>query len=128
MSGAVPRAASPADRPHDPTPQGEGLAGCANPARGEAELRVAGEILVLRPSFSALVAAEGELGPLFALVERAAEGRLGLAEMIGLFWHCLRARPDGLSRDGFAEAVTARGLAANTPVLKLLLGQILAGR
>ena len=37
----------------------------ANPARGEAELRVAGEVLVLRPSFAALVEADGELGPIF---------------------------------------------------------------
>ncbi len=48
----------------------------ANPVRGEAAIRVAGEMLVLRPSFAALVAAEQELGPLFALVERAAAGRL----------------------------------------------------
>ena len=34
----------------------------ANPARGEASIRVAGETLVLRPSFAALVAAEAELG------------------------------------------------------------------
>jgi len=100
----------------------------ANPVRGEAELRIAGEVLVLRPSFSALVAAEGELGPLFALVERAADGRLGLSEMVALFWHCLRERPVGLSRDAFAEGVTARGLAASTPALKVLIGQILAGR
>ena len=39
-----------------------------NSVRGEAVL--AG--YHLRPSFVALVAAEGELGPLFALVERAA--------------------------------------------------------
>ena len=38
----------------------------ANPARGEAALRVAGEAVTLRPSFAALVAAEGEVGPLFA--------------------------------------------------------------
>ena len=100
----------------------------ANPARGEAELRVAGEVLVLRPSFAALVAAEGELGPLFALVERAADGRLALSEMVALFWHCLRERPEGLNRESFAEGVTARGLAANMPALKALIGQILAGR
>ncbi|MDP5280002.1 gene transfer agent family protein [Sphingomonas sp. DG1-23] len=105
-----------------------GREGSSNPARGEAALRVGGEMLVLRPSFAALVAAESELGPLFALVERAAEGRLGLSEMVGLFWHCLRERPEALTRDGFAEAVTGCGLAANTPVLKVLLGQILAGR
>lgn len=100
----------------------------ANPARGEAELRVGGAILVLRPSFQALVAAEAEVGPLFALVERAAEGRLGLAEMVALFWHCLNEPPAELTRDAFGEAVAARGLAAATPALKVLIGQILAGR
>ena len=100
----------------------------ANPARGEAVLRVAGEVLVLRPSFSALVAAEQEIGPLFAMVERAAEGRLGLGEMVALFWHCLRERPEGLTRDAFADGVTRGGLAAATPALKMLIGQILAGR
>jgi hypothetical protein len=97
-----------------------------NPARGEACLRVAGETLVLRPSFAALVAAEAELGPLFALVERAADGRLALAEMVALFWHCLVERP--MPREDFAEGVAAGGLAAATPALKVLLGQILAGR
>lgn len=100
----------------------------ANPARGEAALRVAGVELVLRPSFGALVAAEQELGPLFALVERAADGRLGLGEMVALFWHCLREVPEGLTRQAFGEGVAAGGLAAATPALKLLLGQILAGR
>ena len=100
----------------------------ANPARGEAELRVAGEVLVLRPSFSALVAAEAEIGPLFALVERVASGSLGLGEMVGLFWHCLRERPEGLTREAFGEGVARGGLAAATPALKMLIGQILAGR
>jgi hypothetical protein len=48
----------------------------ANPYRGEASLDVAGEKLVLRPTFGALVAAEEELGSLFELVERAAAGAL----------------------------------------------------
>lgn len=100
----------------------------ANPARGEATLRVGGAELVLRPSFSALVAAEQEVGPLFAMVERAADGRLSLSEMVALFWHCLAERPEGLTREGFADGVAVRGLAANTPALKLLIGQILAGR
>lgn len=100
----------------------------ANPVRGEAVLRVAGVELVLRPSFAALVAAEAELGPLFALVERAADGRLGLGEMVALFWHCLRERPEGLTREAFGEGVAAGGLAVATPALRTLLGQILAGR
>lgn len=96
--------------------------------RGEAELRVGGEPFVLRPSFAALVAAEGELGPLFALVERAAEGRLGLGELAALFWHCVQERPEGLTREAVGEAVVAAGLAAVTPALRILLGQILQGR
>ncbi|MES2442785.1 MAG: gene transfer agent family protein [Pseudomonadota bacterium] len=100
----------------------------ANAARGEAALRVAGETLVLRPSFTALVAAEAEIGPLFALVERAAEGRLGLGEMVALFWHCLDAPPAGMTREAFGEGVALGGLAAATPALRVLVGQILAGR
>lgn len=96
--------------------------------RGEAELRIGGTAFVLRPSFAALVAAEGELGPLFALVERAADGRLGLGELACLFWHCLSERPAGLTREAVGDAVVAAGLAAVTPALRVLLGQILQGR
>lgn len=100
----------------------------ANPLRGEAELRVDGQGLVLRPSFAALVAAEEELGPLFALVERAADGRLRLDELAALFWHCVRDRPPALTRAAVGEAVVAQGLAGVTPALRVLLGQILQGR
>jgi hypothetical protein len=100
----------------------------ANPARGEASVRVGGVNLVLRPSFAALVAAEQEIGPLFALVERAAAGGLGLGEMVALFWHCLCDRPEGMTRERFGDGVVAGGLAAATPALKTLLAQILAGR
>lgn len=100
----------------------------ANALRGEAELCVDGAVLVLRPSFAALVAAEAELGPLFALVERAADGRLGLGELASLFWHCVQGRPAGLTREAVGEAVVAQGLAAVTPALRVLLGQILSGR
>ena len=98
-----------------------------NPARGEAALLVGGETLVLRPTFSALVAAEEELGPLFALVERAAGGGLRLSEMAALFWHCAAGAPEGVSRERIGEAVAELGLARVTPVLKVLLGQILSG-
>jgi len=96
----------------------------ANPARGEA----AWDGLRLRPSFAALVAAEEELGPLFALVERAADGGLRLSELAALFWHCLDPRPEGLSRADFSERLAEHGLAAATPALRVLLGQILKGR
>jgi hypothetical protein len=100
----------------------------ANPARGEAALDVGGDTLRLRPTFTALVAAEAELGPLFALVERAAAGELRLAELVALFWHCIDARPERLTRAMLGEAIVERGLAAATPVLRVLLGQVLQGR
>ena len=100
----------------------------ANPIRGEASVRVAGETLVLRPTFGALVAAEGELGSLFALVERAGEGRLTLAETVALFWHCLHAAPEAVTRDRLGEAVVAGGLTAAMPALRTLLEQVLGGR
>ena len=100
----------------------------ANPHRGEASIIVAGETLLLRPSFTALVLAEEELGSLFALVERAAEGRLSLGEIAALFDHLSRSRPKAISRDMIGEAVVAIGLAKVAPVLRAVLGQILKGR
>jgi tail tube GTA-gp10-like protein len=100
----------------------------ANPARGEASLRVGGEAILLRPSFAALVAAEAELGPLFALVERAAEGRLTLSEMTALFFHCADGRGEGCTRERIGQAIAEQGLAKATPALKTLLTQILQGR
>ena len=100
----------------------------ANPHRGEASLEVAGETLVLRPSFSRLVAAEQELGPLFALVERASEGKLGLEEIAALFDHLSAGRPVAISRERIGEAIVEKGLAGIMPALRALLGQILKGR
>ena len=99
-----------------------------NPVRGEAALVIAGEAWTLRPTFTALVAAEEELGSLFALVERAAGGGLKLAEMVALFWHCCAPqagqRP---TRDQIGEAICASGLASVTPPLRLLLEAVLKG-
>jgi hypothetical protein len=98
----------------------------ANPLRGEAVLPIAGIPHLLRPTFTALVAAEEDLGPLFALVERAGAGQLRLGELATLFWHCLAA-PDGLTREAVGEAVVAQGLAACAAPLRTLLAQILKG-
>ena len=97
----------------------------ANPARGEAAILVDGEHVVLRPSFEALVAAEEELGPLFALVERAADGRLALNETAALFWHCAGG---AVARERIGQVLVEMGLAKAAPVLRTLLGQILQGR
>lgn len=100
----------------------------ANPHRGEASLQVAGERLVLRPSFGALVAAEQELGPLFELVERASEGKLKLQEIATLFDHLSGGRAPGITRERIGEAVVDTGLARISPVLRVVLGQILQGK
>jgi hypothetical protein len=100
----------------------------ANPYRGEASIEVGGEILVLRPSFSALVAAEEELGSLFELVERAAEGQLKLQQIAALFDHLSRGRPEAITRERIGEAVVEKGIAGVAPTLRLVLAQILQGR
>ena len=98
----------------------------SNSIRGEASLAIEGVPHRLRPTFDALVRAEEELGPLFALVERAGEGQLRLAEIAALFWHCLERR-EHVSREAVGRAVVAQGLAASTAPLRVLLGEILKG-
>jgi len=98
-----------------------------NRFRGEASLPLVGSPRLLRPSFAALVAAEDELGPLFALVERAGAGQLRLAELTALFWYCLADR-SGLNREAVGEAVLAMGLAEASKPLRVLLAQILQGQ
>lgn len=99
----------------------------SNPVRGEAAILVDGAPRLLRPSFDALVRAEEELGPLFALVERAGEGQLRLSEIAALFWHCLADRAD-LTREAVGDSVVAMGLAEAAKPLRVLLGEILRGR
>ena len=99
----------------------------ANPQRGEATLCIDGRNVALRPSFAALVAAEDELGPLFALVERASEGQLRLTEIAALFWHCCTAQAE-YSRQAVGDAVLNIGLAGAAAPLRELLKQILQGR
>lgn len=98
----------------------------ANPLRGEASLVVAGKPHVLRPSFENLVAAESELGSLFALVERAASGALTLTEITALLWHCLPAqgRPE---RALVGRSVLEMGLVKATQPVRTVLAQILEG-
>ena len=98
----------------------------ANPVRGETALVVAGVTHVLRPSFESLVLAEAELGSLFALVERAAQGALTLTEMSALVWHTLppETRPD---RAAVGQALLAMGLVAATQPVRAILAQVLQG-
>ncbi|KPF63004.1 GTA-gp10 family protein [Porphyrobacter sp. AAP60] len=102
------------------------MTAAANPLRGESGLQVAGVTYVLRPTFESLVLAEAELGSLFALVERAAQGGLTLTEMITLLWHSLpgETRPD---RAAVGQALLAMGLVAATQPVRAVLAQVLQG-
>jgi len=98
----------------------------ANPHRGETSIVIGGRSYVLRPSFEALVAAEEELGSLFALVERASEGQLSIAQMAALVWHCLPAaeRPE---RRTVGDALLEMGLIKATQPVRTILAQVLKG-
>ena len=104
------------------------MSGLVNALRGEASLVLNGIETKFRPSFSALVAAEQEIGPLFAQVESAAAGKIKFGDIVALLWHCLAPGAPPLTRESFAEAVVEAGLSAVTPALRTLLTQILAGK
>ena len=102
----------------------------ANALRGEASLALSGQTVRLRPDFTALVAAEEELGPLLALVDRAGAGQLRLAEIATLFWHCLdnsSGNTPAITRDAVGAAVASCGLAGAAKPLRVLLSEILKG-
>jgi hypothetical protein len=82
---------------------------------------------LLRPTFGALVAAEAELGSLFAVLERAAAGQARMAEMAALFWHC-RADPEEMERGRFEAALLDAGLATLLPPFRALLSGVFGGR
>lgn len=103
----------------------------ANPWRGEIGLDLLDGYVLFRPSFEALVAAEGEIGSLFGFVEKASESQMKLADVVALFWNCSSVKNNAqppLTREAFSEALIALGMAQLAPVLKHLIGQILQGR
>lgn len=96
----------------------------ANPLRGEVDLELPGLLVRLRPTFGALVAAEGELGSLARVLERAGDGDARLADAAALFWHC--AAFDG-ERVEFEQRLAEAGLARLLPVYRRLLSLIFTG-
>jgi hypothetical protein len=100
----------------------------ANPARGETALMLGGQSYTVRPTFQALVAAEQDVGPLFALVEKAAAGQLSLLDTVSLIWHCLHDKPDAMTREALGELIAETGIGMLSPLLQSLLGQIIKGK
>lgn len=104
------------------------IAKVANSARGEAQIITAEHSYILRPSFGALACAEGEIGSLFDFVERAADGKALLTEIIALFWHCAILPDATIDRDIFSQQMIGIGMVGLTPALKIILRQILQGQ
>jgi hypothetical protein len=102
-------------------------AGEVNPVRGEVALRLGEQTVCLRPSFSALVRAEAELGSLPKLVERAADGDVRLADAAALFWYCRREDGQEMDRGSFEEALATAGLQPLLATYRTLLAAIFAG-
>lgn len=80
-----------------------------------------------RPSYAALVAAEADIGSLFALVEHASSGSLKLTDMIALLWHCRVDAPATLTADMFGTMCVEAGLSRITPVFRQVIEQALGG-
>ena len=99
----------------------------ASSLRGETTFTVGGETLLLRPTFENLVAAEEEIGSLFALVERASEGTITVSEVSALLWHCIDRDPRP-TRDEVGCAVVEQGLVNATRPVRAILAQVLQGQ
>ena len=94
----------------------------ANRVRGEVGMILAGREMLLRPTFGALVAAEGEVGSLFRLLDRAGRGEVQLGEIAALMWHC-RAEEGG-ERAAFEGLLMAEGLLRLLDPYKALLAAV----
>jgi hypothetical protein len=90
-------------------------------------LNVGNQLIAFRPSYAALVAAEADIGSLFALVECASSGRLKMHDMIALLWHCRVDTPATLTFDAFGALCLEAGLSQITPVFRQLIEQALGG-
>lgn len=96
----------------------------ANPERGEVALPLRARCCMVRPSFSALVAAEVELGSLFQVLERAGTGDVRLTDMGTLFWHGLVGKEQEVDRRQFEQELLDAGVAALLPAYRQLLSGI----
>lgn len=96
----------------------------ANPVRGEVALPLSSGTRILRPTFAALVAAEGEIGSLLAVLDRAGAGDLRLGDLGPLFWHALDGRPETGDRAAFEAELLEMGMAALMEPYRQLLRAI----
>lgn len=99
-----------------------------NAHRGEVGFETAdGRLIVLRPSFAALVAVEDTLGSILGLATRAEKG-VTVEELSVLFHHCARAiDPQAPDTQDFGALILAKGIVPSLAVFKALMEIILGG-
>jgi len=102
----------------------------ANPVRGEVPVTLGGTAYILRPSFSALVAVESEVGPILELAQAAAQARVRVDTVATVFHHCLQL-PEGAERpspEAIGDWILADGMIAALKAYRTLLENVLGGR
>ena len=100
----------------------------ANPVRGEVLVSLPAGDCVLRPTFSALVSAEGEVGSLLALLDRAGGGDVRLGDIGPLFWHALAVPGAWVDRHAFEAELAGAGLRVLIPPYRSFLSAVFGGR
>lgn len=99
----------------------------ANPLRGEVSLELSSSTLVLRPTFTALVAAEAEVGSLLGLLDRAGSGDVRLGDLGPLFWHSLKREGPEMDRAAFEAELMQTGLSRLLQPYRQLLAAVCGG-
>jgi len=104
----------------------------ANSLKGEVEIRLGGERYVLRPSFTAIMAIEAELGGVVPLARRAAKGDFGLRDLTvivreGLNAHALAAGGKQLDADRVGAMILTEGVAHVAGPVRDFLTAVLSG-
>lgn len=95
----------------------------ATPLRNEVEIQIAGELRVMRATFTAIVQIEKQLGKsMIALTSRIANGDLSVTEAAYIIYYGLRGYDDKrLSLEQVGEGVLAAGLSnMSMPVIEFL--------
>ncbi|MEO0413211.1 MAG: gene transfer agent family protein [Pseudomonadota bacterium] len=99
----------------------------ANPHRGEVLLTLGQSQYRLRPSFQALAEAEETTGSLIALIERAGQGKIMIADIAALLHACAKAGGHDVRFEVFSEEILRAGLAAVAVPTQQLLKAIMGG-
>lgn len=101
----------------------------ANKQRGEVEIRLGGETLVLRPTFHALCEIESKAGAgLITIAKKLRNSEAGLKEITAIIWAGMKgADINKYSFEQAGEEVVREGLTVLMPIAAEFLAAALSG-